>query len=145
MRVIGINPESILNQHVIDSNVPGESYHSGAHCDESDHSESHGSMDGFHFDDNSSEFGDKGGFELAKWLILIPGSNTYAMWRFIFITSCLMSPYFYAWISLHGHGDLNESQEILTAVIVFECIFAMNILIGFITAYYPEGQQFPVV
>ena len=106
MRVIGINPESILNQHVQDSFVPGEKYVNGT-CDEShDHSYSHDSMEGFHFDDSESVISD-GGFELAKFLIIIPGSTTHALWRFIFITCCLISPYFYAWISLHGHGRLN--------------------------------------
>jgi hypothetical protein len=95
-------------------------------------------VDGFHFDDSESDSDDPG-FELAKWLMIIPGSNLHALWRTIYITSCLISPYFYAWISLHGHESFTEDKSTWVTVIVFESIFAANILICFITAYYPEG------
>ena len=61
----------------------------------------------------------------------------------IFVISCIVSPYIYAYFALHGH---EQGQRIALAItIFFESIFVISILRNFITSYTPDGEIIPVM
>jgi hypothetical protein len=77
-------------------------------------------------------------------IMILPGSLIDNLWRSVYISSCLLSPYFYAWLALHGHGTYEEDTNTWIAIIVLESIFTVNMFMNCITAYLPEGAIVPV-
>jgi hypothetical protein len=63
------------------------------------------------------------------------------IWSVIYLLACFTSPYFYAWIALSGVGAEDNFQFYLT--VVYESIFALNIIKKFLTDYVPDGDITP--
>ena len=75
-------------------------------------------------------------------LILISEESTARkVWSAIYLMTCFTSPYFYAWMALFGH-EKGQKAPFVTSII-FETIFATNILVNFITDYIPDGEIIP--
>lgn len=59
----------------------------------------------------------------------------------LYLFTCFTSPYFYAWVALHGHEK--DERALYSFVIIFETIFMFNILFHFLTDYVPDGEISP--
>lgn len=59
------------------------------------------------------------------------------VWRVIHTLACLVSCYFYAWVTAFGVPERNTSAEYVD--ISFQCLFLLSLLLEFITAYRPQS------
>ena len=110
-----------MNTHVKDSIAPGDK------CAEHD------------ADDNKNHVHEDSSF--IQLIVISETSTARKVWAALYLFSCFTSPYFYAWVALFGH-EKGESGYLITSII-FETIFATNILVNFLTEYVPDGEIVP--
>ena len=125
LRKIGIDPEDLLPEHVNDSFNPGEKQFD----DEVEQQHNH--------DEGVAEC-EEHSFDFVEWLILSEHSFFQVAWRVILLSSSIASPYYYAWVAFEGY----ETTPI--PIILFELIFAIDILREFLTEFTPEGETIRV-
>jgi hypothetical protein len=111
-----------MNQHVRDAITPGDK------CGGSEE-----------LTKTASEKQNKTGF--LHYFIISESNSLRKAWGVVFLLACFTSPYFYAWEALFGIEKGDNAP--LMVSIVFESIFATNILINCLTDYLPDGEIVP--
>lgn len=80
--------------------------------------------------------------EVLKFSIVVSNECTFVkVWAAIYLFSCFTSPYFYAWVALNGFE--REERFYTSITIFFESVFAINIMLSFLTDFVPDGELVP--
>jgi hypothetical protein len=120
MRIKGIGSQCLENYHVDDCNNPGEKVE----------------------DEHNNESDESSDADVYQSFIISQESLLDDILEAIYVLCCLISPYFYAYLALHGHEEGNMTA--IWTTLFFEGVFVVSILKNFITEYTPDGEIVPV-
>lgn len=156
-RIDGILPEDISNEIIFFSHMPGENDdgliievdHHDNHNNRAEHGEAHIEHEcktGRERKEKRRPADDKPIFDtnidFLDLIVLKHDCWLVQVWHMLYIICCLTSGYYYGWLALFGTDFDNPRQ--FAAILIFECIFTVQILINFLTEYIPEGEVIPV-